>query len=136
MIHEQDTDAVVTSTLARGDARGLVILRYDTEDPYAMHLVFPGNDPWRFSRDIVADALAIPGNKGIGDVQVRDDTETGKVIFFLSSPEGLAAVKIPREDVAEFIGETFEMVPGGDEDSIANDAVDRLLADILPMPGE
>ena len=68
-------------------------LRYDRDDPYAIHLSFltpSGRDPieWIFARSLASDGLTEPA--GDGDVRIWPalDDLTGPVYVELRSPSG------------------------------------------------
>lgn len=132
MIHEQDVRVVVTSTLNTEQAKGLAIMHYDSEDPFAVTLIFPGQPYWQFAKSILFDAITHTGVQGLGDVQVLDDDdETGTFVFFLSSPEGVAAVKIKTDDVIEFADEIREIDLAGGEESAVSDALEIFLSGLM-----
>ena len=136
MIHEQDVRVTVTSTLAEGEAKGLAIMHYDSEDPFAINLIFPGQPSGVFAKSILFDAITHDGTQGLGDVQILDDDdETGTFVFFLSSPEGVAAIKIKTDDVIEFADEIREIDLAGGEDSAVSDALELWLTG-LAVAGE
>lgn len=135
MIHEQDMRITVTSTLGEGTGTGIVILRYDSADPYAVHLVLPEQE-WVFSRDLLLDSFAKPRVQGVGDVQVLDDEAAEKTIVFLDSPEGVAALKFERSDIETFLTESFEIVPFGDESEHLNAELETFLSGILTASEE
>lgn len=136
MIHEQDVRVLVSSTLSSETTKGLAIMHYNSEDPFAMTLIFPGLPSWSFAKSILFDAITHDGTQGLGDVQILDDDdETGTFVFFLSSPEGVAAVKIPTDDVIEFADEIREIDLAGGEESAVSDALELWLSG-LPVAGE
>ena len=135
MIHEQDMRVSVTSTLADGTGNGIVILRYDSADPYAVHLVLP-DQGWVFGRTLLLDSFANPRTQGVGDVQVLDDEANGKTIVFLDSPEGVAALKFERTDIETFLTESFEIVPLDDESTFLDAELETFLSGILTASEE
>ncbi|GAA3537234.1 SsgA family sporulation/cell division regulator [Amycolatopsis ultiminotia] len=88
---------------------------YRSDDPYAVTVGFDAVQPgleWTLSRELLADAL-IYGRAGVGDVTL---TARGDLIVLgLSSPCGSAVVVFRRDDVAELVHRTHEMVPPGTE---------------------
>lgn len=132
MIHEQEARITVASTLSEESIKAMAIMHYNSEDPFAMSLIFPGNDPWTFGKSILFDAITHDGTQGVGDVQILDDDdETGTFIFFLTSPEGVAAVKIKTADVIEFADEIREIDLAGGEESAVSDALEIFLSGLL-----
>ena len=112
-------------------------LRYEPEDPYAVHVIFhagsteaSGEVSWSFARQLLADGMSEP--TGIGDVRVwpwaspRGDF----VALALSSPDGNALFEVPRSILVRFLRRTYVAVPRGREsDHLDVDAaVNRLLA--------
>jgi Streptomyces sporulation and cell division protein, SsgA len=95
-------------------------LRYDRDDPYAVHLSFPtspGWDPieWIFARSLVSDGLTAPA--GDGDVRIwpfRED-RSGPVYVELCSPSGRALFAVPRPVLAGFVARCHALVPPGAE---------------------
>lgn len=108
-------------------------LRYDRDDPYAVHLSFltpAGRDPieWIFARSLAADGLCEPA--GDGDVRIWPAPDpAGPVYVELRSPSGHALLAVPRPVLAGFVDRCHEVVPPGDEtDCIDLDAeLDLLL---------
>ena len=95
-------------------------LRYDRDDPYAVHLSFPtspGRDAieWIFARSLVSDGLTVPA--GDGDVRIRPAPEdlSGPVYVELCSPSGRALFAVPRPVLAHFVARCHALVPPGAE---------------------
>jgi Streptomyces sporulation and cell division protein, SsgA len=95
-------------------------LRYDRDDPYAVHLSFrtpSGRDPieWLFARSLAWDGLSQPA--GVGDVRIWPSQEdpSGPVYIELCSPSGCALFAVPRPVLTEFLERSGEVVPRGDE---------------------
>jgi hypothetical protein len=113
-------------------------LRYDRDDPYAVHLSFPttpGLAPieWIFARSLVANGLTVPA--GDGDVRIWPSPEdlSGPVYVELCSPSGRALFAVPRPVLAEFVARCHALVPSGTETEYLDlDAeLDMLLHDDL-----
>jgi hypothetical protein len=113
-------------------------LRYDRDDPYAVHLSFPtssGRHPieWIFARSLVADGLTVPA--GDGDVRIWPAPAdlTGPVYVELCSPSGRALFAVPRPVLAEFVARCHVLVaPGAEAEYLDLDAeLDMLLHDDL-----
>lgn len=98
-----------------------VTLRYDTDDPYAVTMVFPdpteGDKTWIVARDIIADAIHKPGIvSGMGDVITAYD---GKSLFLLlRGDEGQAGVALDPVGVSRFLTKIYTEVPSGIEEDI------------------
>jgi hypothetical protein len=113
-------------------------LRYDRDDPYAVHLSFPtspGNSPieWIFARSLLADGLTAPA--GDGDVQIwpaRQDRR-GPVYVERCSPSGRALFAVPQPVLTDFLARCHALVaPGAEAGHLDFDAeLDLLLHDDL-----
>lgn len=113
-------------------------LRYDPDDPYAVHVLFHPESPspdtgdpvgWSFSRELLMAGLTEAA--GIGDVRVWPwSTPRGAVVALaLSSPDGNALFEVPRNTLVRFLRRTFTAVPRGEEGGYldVDGAVDKLL---------
>ncbi|WP_030184944.1 SsgA family sporulation/cell division regulator [Streptomyces sp. NRRL S-813] len=94
-------------------------LEYDTDDPFAVSLVFhPGaaySVTWVMARELLARGLFQP--TGQGDVQIRP-TGSGpeaELNVILSSPYGIALLYLPLAAVAIWLENTYQLVPEGHE---------------------
>jgi hypothetical protein len=104
----------------KADVELEAVLRYDADDPYAVHLAFPtgpGREgiEWMFARQLVADGLVAPA--GEGDVRIwpsPEDTDSS-VYLQLSSPSGRALFTTPRRGLVEFVRRCHGLVPPGGE---------------------
>ncbi|GAA3438268.1 SsgA family sporulation/cell division regulator [Kutzneria kofuensis] len=95
-----------------------VELRYDTRDPYAVTAAFrvppTGSVVWCFARDLLADGLI--AEAGLGDVRIRPAAaDPALVDLTISSPAGLATFVAFAEDLADFLDDTYDLVPPGAE---------------------
>ena len=115
-------------------------LRYEPEDPYAVHVVFhagsseaTGEVSWSFARQLLADGMSEP--TGIGDVRVWpwQAANGPSVALALSSPDGHALFEVPRLALGDFLGRTYRQVPEGAE-SLHLD-IDGALAALLGTYG-
>ena len=103
-------------------------LDYDPSDPYAVTVSFHttggagGSDvvSWTFARQLLADGLAAPA--GEGDVQVWPSSGAlaPVVCLSLSSPSGRALFELPLAELAQFLAETYEVVPSGAESALVD----------------
>lgn len=131
MIHEQEVGLhLLTSTGFDGpiDAR----LTYSSDDPYVIRLGDLDNSgsSWVLSRNLLWYALEVPGRfRGIGDIQVQTDGDYFRIILDNSSSS--ASVRMVKYDLIQFMSETLELVPMGDESRIAEVELDDFLATIL-----
>jgi hypothetical protein len=93
--------------------------RYDSSDPYAIHIGFRTGDDevveWTFARQLLADGVTHP--VGEGDVQVWPSTDDGRhaVCLSLCSPSGSALFEMPLSGLVEFLTRTYTAVPTGSE---------------------
>jgi hypothetical protein len=96
---------------------------YVREDPYAVKVAFEvGLDEpvkWIFARDLLA--TGIEGRVGLGDVSIwpsagSEGGAPGSVLHIeLSSPFGQAHLEAPAREVSDFLRQTYEVVPAGEE---------------------
>jgi Streptomyces sporulation and cell division protein, SsgA len=91
-------------------------LRYDPQDPYAVHVLFhepAGGEPigWSFARELLVGGLERPA--GIGDVRVWPwaGPHGDFVALALSSPDGNALFEVPRGVLVRFLRRTYIAVP-------------------------
>lgn len=137
-VSEVRTAVTLRLVVPRADVLLDASLRYDRDDPYAVHLSFPtapGRDPieWILARSLVSDGLSVPA--GDGDVRIWPSPEDlgGPVYVELCSPSGRALFAVPRPVLAGFVTRCHELVPPGAEaDYLDLDAeLDMLLHDDL-----
>ena len=119
-VSEVRTAVTLRLVVPRADVLLDASLRYDRDDPYAVHLSFPtapGRDPieWIFARSLVSDGLSVPA--GDGDVRIWPSPEDlgGPVYVELCSPSGRALFAVPRPVLAGFVARCHELVPPGAE---------------------
>jgi hypothetical protein len=121
--------SVVSSTVTRevsvqvvapsdGPRRVVVVLRYDTLDPYAVHAVFRVGQgqqvTWVFARELMTHGLDQPADEGRDVVRIA-----------LRSPDGEALLQTPLEEVVEFLSASYGLCPRGREQHHLN--IDRAL---------
>ncbi|WP_206503207.1 SsgA family sporulation/cell division regulator [Streptomyces chrestomyceticus] len=94
-------------------------LRYDSEDPLAIHVVFPpvasldgAEVGWTFARDLLADGLREPS--GQGDVHIWPCGPDHTMLEFHTA-DGLAMVQFPARDLRRFLMRSYGVVPLGAE---------------------
>ncbi|MEU9098515.1 SsgA family sporulation/cell division regulator [Streptomyces sp. NPDC048361] len=94
-------------------------LRYDPDDPFAVHMAFPapatleGTDvSWEFARELLEAGIDAPA--GLGDVRVRPYGYDRTVLEF-HAPEGVAMVHIRTSEVRRFLQRAEHLVPVGRE---------------------
>lgn len=95
-------------------------MRYLAEEPYAVHLVFPGwatadgeEAVWTFGRDLLLDGLH--GAAGDGDVRVIPMREEGRTAILLVGPEGSARLEVQSQQLRDFLAATEACVARGRE---------------------
>jgi hypothetical protein len=108
-----------------------VDLTYDADDPLAVRAAFrTGGKPvcWLLGRDLLAAGLN--GRAGHGDVQVRPlPGRARRLLVSLSSPDGVALLRVDAAELAGFLDDTFRVVPQGTEYPATT--VDAALAALL-----
>jgi len=110
-----------------------VTLRYTSDDPLAVHLVFPawisldGEEvTWTFARSLLEEGLGSPA--GLGTVRLRPYGPSRTVVE-LHSPDGTAAVSFDTTALYRFLGRSYEVTePGGEP---LEPALDRGLATLF-----
>jgi Streptomyces sporulation and cell division protein, SsgA len=119
-VSEVRTAVTLLLVMPRMDVFVDASLRYDRDDPYAVHLSFqtpPDRDPieWIFARSVASRGLTEPA--GDGDVRIWPSGEdpTGPVYVELCSPSGRARFAVPRPVLTGFLDRSHEVVPPGDE---------------------
>jgi hypothetical protein len=119
-LSEVRTAVTLRLVVPRADVLLDASLRYDRDDPYAVHLSFPtspGRDAieWIFARSLVADGLSVPA--GDGDVRIWPSPEDlgGPVYVELCSPSGRALFAVARPVLADFVARCHALVPPGSE---------------------
>lgn len=84
-----------------------VELRYDENDPLAFSITFTEQGglsaPWSVSRDLLVEAMGCTTPTGFGDVRFRHDPLSGHVLTCIKSPDGHADIKLPLQQVREFL---------------------------------
>lgn len=119
----------------------LADLAYSAADPWAVRVAFQtGGDgadgvvEWLFARQLLSDGVA--GPMGEGDVRVWPSLNgTERVVHLgMSSPSGSALFEMARDDVVEFLQQTYVAVPTGSEALVVD--LDRELSGLLDgLPG-
>lgn len=122
---EVRTSVTLRLVVPRSDVELDATLRYDRDDPYAIHLSFPspwGWDPveWIFARSLIADGLSVPA--GDGDVRIWPSPEgpAGPVYVELCSPSGRALFAVPQPVLSDFVARCHALVPSGTEGMYLN----------------
>ena len=111
-------------------------LRYDAADPWAVRVGFhtggegDGIVEWLFARQLLTDGVAGPA--GEGDVRVWPSVHgaTRVLNLAMASPSGSALFEIDRDELVEFLQQTYLSVPTGAEDTVVD--LDAELALLLP----
>ncbi|MFJ5234263.1 SsgA family sporulation/cell division regulator [Kitasatospora sp. NPDC088391] len=139
---EQTTHArlIVSAHLSAGLR---VTLRYRSDDPLAVRMLFPAEyavdgaadaqvvstEPeieWVFARQLLAEGLDVPS--GEGDVHLRPVAGL-RTLVELRSPDGVALLRFERAGLRRFLWSSYLAVPAGQE--LAGLDYDRALADLL-----
>lgn len=122
--HTQQPELARDITLWCLDAWGRLVevettLRYRTDDPYAVSLLFhssAGDVEWVVSRTLLLQGLAAPA--GEGDVKVwpgLGEDGDGVAVLDFSSPDGRLVAETDAHELQAFLGQTFAAVPVGTE---------------------
>jgi hypothetical protein len=95
-------------------------VRYAAADPWAVRVVFQTGDDgegveWLFARELLS--VGVSDAAGDGDVQVWSAATSAEKLVFLrmASPSGQALFEIDRDDLVEFLEQTYAVVPAGAE---------------------
>jgi hypothetical protein len=91
---------------------GGMAFRYDPADPYTVSLEVPNQPDWVFARDLIDDALT-HGRSGEADVQL--EVKDGYLEIFLSTSDGSARLRTPKELARDFLAKSHASVPRGRE---------------------
>ncbi|MFF2852144.1 SsgA family sporulation/cell division regulator [Streptomyces sp. NPDC058001] len=98
----------------------MVTLRYDADDPLAVHVVFPvevsrdGTEVvWTFGRELLETGLRIP--TGCGDVHIWP-CGRARTVLEVHAPDGMALVQFDEAALRRFLVRTYALVPAGQED--------------------
>jgi Streptomyces sporulation and cell division protein, SsgA len=110
-------------------------LSFTPDDPYAVRVAFHTGGPaddiveWTFARSLLNQGLTHPA--GAGDVRVWPVQQFGppRVCLALSSPTGRAVFEAPQHRVMQFLAQTYDLVPFGEESAFVD--VDAELAALL-----
>jgi hypothetical protein len=109
-----DREAVVknvTFTILGARQRVPVTLIYSRVDPYLVRAVFTAEGhEWMFSRELLHTAVKERTSAGIGDVQWYE-LDSVTLVMGLRSHDGEVALTIPWVDVAEFLRDSYAVVP-------------------------
>ena len=99
-------------------------LCYDASDPWAVRVGFhTGGDgivEWLFARQLLTDGVA--GPVGEGDVRVWPSVRGPRRLLNLAmaSPSGSALFEIDRDQLVEFLQQTYVSVPTGSEEDVVD----------------
>ncbi|MFR0358995.1 SsgA family sporulation/cell division regulator [Streptomyces sediminimaris] len=98
-----------------------VTLRYTSDDPLAVHLVFPAwislddeEVTWTFARSLLEEGLS--GPSGLGTVRLRPHGPShSRTVVELHTPEGTAAVRFDTTALRRFLTRSYEVTERGAE---------------------
>jgi hypothetical protein len=112
-------------------------LRYECDDPFAVHLAFPATAAlegeeveWIFARELLDDGLYEPA--GDGDIHLWP-CAPGRVMIEFESPHGMALVEFAAADLRDFLHWSYQAVPAGKEGRHVD--LDRELTMLLNRSG-
>jgi hypothetical protein len=108
-------------------------LRYQADDPWAVRVTFQtgaeddATVEWMFARQLLTDGIR--QTVGEGDVRVWPASVAGErvVNLAMASPSGSALFEIDRDELVEFLQQTYLAVPTGAEDEVVDLDVELLL---------
>lgn len=105
-----------------------VTLSWSTDTPYAVTMLFHSrNRPeWTVGRQLLGNSLT--GRSGAGDVSFAPIPGLHVIEMILNSPSGHARFLIAREDLVEFLGATWKIVPAHAEMRITDRELQELTA--------
>jgi hypothetical protein len=112
--------SVVAETMMRlaSTPGGMLVtaaLRYTSQDPFAVTMVFVAEDSapveWVFARDLLVTGVRRPA--GVGDVHVFP--AGGSVVLDLVSPDGAARLVADADVLTSFADDMLAAVPAGRE---------------------
>lgn len=121
MDQERELTSVLGGVLhicGQADAPLTATFHYLLDDPAALTVNFESanEQAWRFSRDLVRDALRYPRREhGLGDVRTAYLDEQGVFRFALLGIDGECQVYLDAQAVADFLVDTYAAVPLGAE---------------------
>ena len=102
-------------------------LRYSADDPWAVRVAFQtggdggdGTVEWMFARQLLTDGVS--GTVGEGDIRVWPALSGGERVINLAmaSPSGSALFEIDRDELIEFLQQTYLAVPTGCEGEVVD----------------
>lgn len=109
----------------------LADLRYSADDPWAVRVAFQtgaknedgsgdGIVEWMFARQLLTDGVS--GTVGEGDIRVWPAMAGGERVINLAmaSPSGSALFEIDRDELVEFLQQTYLAVPTGSEGDVVD----------------
>ena len=101
-------------------------LRYQADDPWAVRVTFQtgaeedATVEWMFARQLLTDGVS--GTVGEGDIRVWPAMSGGERVINLAmaSPSGSALFEIDRDELVEFLQQTYLAVPTGSEGEVVD----------------
>lgn len=112
-------------------------LRYAPDDPFAVSIIFPAEEPadavvWTFDRGLVRDGLL--SEVGEGDVRLWPAPDRDNTIYIeLTAPGGRALLAAPASALLAFLDATTATVPFGAESEFLD--LDAELEALLGLTG-
>jgi hypothetical protein len=113
------TREVTADVMSPADAPPKVRVRlgYDVSDPFAVSVEFEPDEgegiTWVFARQLLSHGLR--ERTGDGDVRIWPACGAERVRILLASPDGEATVDVPSAPLAEFLRESYQVCPAGQE---------------------
>jgi hypothetical protein len=101
-----------------GDADLEAELRYDPSDPLAVSLAIGTEcgEPvvWVFGRELLSDGVKDCAGEGDITIEPASDIDSRELRITLAT-DCLATMLAPRDEIVEFLVETYTVVPSGSE---------------------
>lgn len=119
---------VPTELVTDGEVPLTAVFRYTATDPLAVSVLFRAGEmqiEWTFARDLLEEGLSFAA--GIGDVLIGPESGT-RIQMILRSPEGSAKMLCDRDALQQFLDQTHDVIPAGQES--LNLAIDELVASL------
>jgi hypothetical protein len=110
-----------------------VTLRHTSDDPSAVHLVFPAwisldeeEVTWTVPRSLLTEGLAAPASRGTVRIRPHGPTHT---VVELHTPQGIATVRFTTADLHRFLVWCYEVTESAGEPT--EPALDRGTASLF-----
>lgn len=106
----------------------LAYLRWQRSEPHVIRIAFGDSNVWYCDRDMLHAAAIDRVPAGLADLR-WSELDAQRLRLDLSSPDGMVALAIDVVEVAEFLGDTYAVVPRGEESAHLD--IDAAVAKLL-----